>query len=101
MGSRIDNEKSTISVMIGMYCRGHHHVASSGRLCQDCKELLDYAKERLTRCPHGDKKPTCRRCTIHCYRQEMRKRVTEVMRWSGKRMLLYHPIVAIRHMLQR
>lgn len=84
--------------MIGMYCRGHRH-AEGPELCPDCAALLDYALSRLSRCPHGERKPTCRRCEIHCYRQDMRKRIAIVMRWSGKRMILYHPVAALKHLL--
>lgn len=42
-------------------------------------------------------KTFCQHCKIHCYNQEMRKKIKEVMRYSGTRMLLYHPIIVIRH----
>ncbi|MDE6346088.1 MAG: nitrous oxide-stimulated promoter family protein [Muribaculaceae bacterium] len=100
MGKRIEREKRTVETMIRMYCRGHCH-ASDGDLCGECSELLAYAIARLSRCPHGDGKPTCRRCMIHCYRKDMRERIGTVMRWSGKRMIIRHPIAAVRHLLGR
>jgi hypothetical protein len=42
-----------------------------------------------------------RRCAraAHCYRPEMRQRVREVMRFAGPKMLLRHPLLAVRHLL--
>jgi len=98
MGKRIDREKATVGIMIRMYCHGHRHTPHGG-LCRECRELLDYATVRLSACPHGECKPTCRRCAIHCYNKEMKRRIAAVMRWSGKRMMLYHPIAALRHLM--
>jgi hypothetical protein len=54
---------------------------------------------RLERCVFGDAKPACSNCVVHCYRADMRERVREVMRWSGPRMLLRHPVLAVRHLI--
>ena len=53
---------------------------------------------RLSRCPFGENKTTCRLCPVHCYKPEMKKRMQEVMRYAGPRMLLYHPTAACRHL---
>lgn len=89
-------ELATIEAMARMYCR-HHHGGPG--LCRECKELHDYARRRLERCVFGDAKPTCANCTVHCYRADMREKVRAMMRWSGPRMLLRHPVVAILHMI--
>ena len=47
----------------------------------------------------GDAKPTCANCLVHCYKAEMRTRAREMMRWSGPRMLIAHPVLAILHLL--
>ncbi len=44
-------------------------------------------------------KTTCDRCEIHCYTREQLERIREVMRYAGPRMLLHHPIAAIRHLV--
>ena len=44
-------------------------------------------------------KTFCSNCKVHCYRPDMRERIRAVMRFSGPRMLLYHPITGIRHFL--
>jgi hypothetical protein len=92
-------EKRTIRAMVRLYCRAHHHPAGAD-LCAACRELLDYALARLDRCPFGDEKPTCARCSIHCYRADMRARVKRVMRYAGPRMVFRHPILALCHQWQ-
>jgi len=94
---RIRRERETIEAMIGIYCRGNH--GAGGELCDECTQLKEYANKRLDLCPHGEEKPTCLKCPIHCYRAEEREQVRTVMRYAGPRMLLYHPIIAIRHIL--
>ncbi len=94
---RIDEEKAVVGKMVAIYCRGKGHGKS---LCPDCAELLRYAEERLDSCRFGNEKPFCSKCEVHCYKQEMRHKVREVMRYSGPRMLLNDPLMAIRHLLE-
>lgn len=92
----IDAEKRVVEQMIRLYCRKRQ---GNTTLCPDCRQLLDYAIERLDRCSYGNDKPTCRKCPIHCYRPAMKSRIKTVMRWAGPRMILYHPLLAIKHLL--
>jgi len=94
---RIAREKRTIAAMVGIYCRAHH--GASGELCGECRELLEYAYGRLDRCPFGADKPTCANCPVHCYKPSMRSKARAVMRFAGPRMLLRHPVLALRHWL--
>ena len=96
MGRRLERERRTVEAMIGIYCRGNH--GTRGGPCQACADLRDYAFDRLDRCRFGDSKPTCADCTSHCYGPEKRMRIREVMRYSGPRMLLRHPYLAIAHL---
>lgn len=89
-------EFKTVSLMIELYCKHHH---SGTGLCNECASLRDYAEIRLDRCPYGQDKPTCNKCPIHCYKPEPKQTMKAVMRYSGPRMLLPHPILAIRHLL--
>ncbi|MDD2422209.1 MAG: nitrous oxide-stimulated promoter family protein [Heliobacteriaceae bacterium] len=93
----IDWEKNTINKMIKIYCRGRHQRKTV--LCNDCRVLLDYASKRLDLCKFGDDKPTCEKCPVHCYRPDLRDKVKEVMRYAGPRMMIYHPLDAIRHII--
>ncbi|MEO7921743.1 MAG: nitrous oxide-stimulated promoter family protein [Thermoanaerobaculia bacterium] len=84
--------------MVALRCKKHQHRIGP-KLCPECEELSDYAAFRLERCPFGSGKPTCATCEIHCYRAPFRERMREVMRESGPRMLLRHPILAILHLI--
>ena len=95
--SRVGRENKTIGAMVNIYCHDRH--GTDGELCPDCRELLDYAHERLDKCPFGEDKPTCAKCTIHCYQSDMRERVTAVMRYAGPRMMSRHPILTMHHIL--
>ena len=95
MCKRISEEKAVVEQMIRLYCRKRE---GNEVLCDSCRELLAYAHSRLDRCRFGAQKPTCRKCPIHCYRPEMKDRIRAVMRWAGPRMLLYHPMAAIKHL---
>ena len=95
MGKRLDRERRTVDAMIHIYCKGHHNTR--GELCDECGALREYAFARLDRCRFADAKPACGNCKIHCYKPDMRERVRVVMRDSGPRMLLRHPVLAIAH----
>ena len=87
-------EKETVSLMISIYCRKNH---GGKELCPECAALDAYARSRSDHCPFMETKTFCSNCRVHCYRPEMRKKIREVMRFSGPRMMLYHPIMALRH----
>jgi Nitrous oxide-stimulated promoter len=93
--SRLQRETQTIQFMVQIYCREHHHPA--GSLCDECQQLVSYAFQRIDRCPFQADKPTCAKCPIHCYKPVMREKVRQVMRFSGPRMLVYHPVLAMLH----
>ncbi|MFM2587079.1 nitrous oxide-stimulated promoter family protein [Vibrio sp. TBV020] len=90
-------EFKTVSAMVAIYCHAHHGTKKG--LCEQCKILLEYAETRLDRCPYGQEKPTCNKCPIHCYKPIEKELMRQVMRFSGPRMLLPHPILAMRHLL--
>ena len=94
-GPRINREKKTIDAMVNLYCRKHHRTGDE--LCPECQELHDYAMIRLSKCPFQEEKSTCGKCLVHCYKPDMKKKVAKVMRYSGPRMILHHPILALHH----
>jgi len=94
---RLQRERITIEKMIGLYCRENH--SSGGILCETCAGLQEYAWQRLGKCVFGAEKPTCANCPVHCYKPEMREQIRTVMRYAGPRMLLHHPVLAVRHLL--
>lgn len=90
-------EKRVVSQMIAIYCKKHHK--SNKTLCSECRELDTYAKMRSDKCPFMETKTFCSNCKVHCYKPEMREKIKAVMRFSGPRMIFYHPITAIRHLI--
>ena len=85
-------EQYVVKEMIRLYCRKNHegYDRKTGKMCPVCRELSDYAEL---------KKTFCSNCRVHCYKPEMREKIRQVMRFSGPRMLFYHPILAIWHMV--
>ena len=68
-----EREKRMVTEMIKLYCKKQHHT-KGGALCPNCK--------------------------VHCYKLVMREKIRAVMRFSGPRMLLHHPVWAIRHVVE-
>lgn len=90
-------EKRLLQSMVGIYCRKQH---GRRELCDDCAELLAYCARRSDICPRMAEKSFCLHCPSPCYHPVMRQRIREVMRFSGPRMLLYHPLAAVHHGLE-
>ena len=93
-----EREKAVVSEMIALYCHENHHGKS---LCPDCAALAEYACLRSDKCPFMETKTFCSNCTVHCYKPEMRQKIRAVMRYSGPRMLLHHPVTAVRHLIEK
>lgn len=91
-------EKEVVSLMIKLYCKKKHKTKSG--LCEDCAAVDAYAGLRSDKCPFMEIKTFCSNCRAHCYKPEMREKIREVMRFSGPRMILYHPILAVRHVIE-
>ena len=91
-------EKELVSQMIALYCKKHH--GSKRGLCEECEELDSYARLRSEKCPFMETKTFCSNCKVHCYKPEMREKIKKVMRFSGPRMICYHPVIAMRHVIE-
>ena len=96
--NKVEREKVVVERMIRLYCRRKLGVKE---LPQEYVDLIAYAHKRLDVCKFGDEKPACKRCPIHCYKPEMREKIRNVMRWAGPRMMVYDPVAAIRHLLNK
>ncbi|NQU32042.1 MAG: nitrous oxide-stimulated promoter family protein [Bacteroidetes bacterium] len=97
--NRIKNEKKTVGVMITMYCSSRHG-GKKDNLCYGCTNLLSYALIRIDNCVYGAIKPSCEKCPIHCYNDVSREQIRKIMRYSGPRMIFYHPILAFKHLIK-
>lgn len=95
---RLTRESKTITAMVKIYCRNNHD-SRKGTICESCNEFLEYAQKRLSHCPFQEQKPTCGKCTVHCYKKEMQSRARKIMRYSGPRMIWNHPLMAFLHLL--
>lgn len=93
---KIAKEKRILTVMIKIYCRKKHR---SQDLCDECRILLSYAVNRLDHCRYGENKGFCNQCSSHCYNKVNQAKIRKVMGFSGPRMIFYHPIMVIRHLL--
>lgn len=94
---RLAREHRILRAMVDIYCRREHRTGAAP--CESCRDLLGFAAVRLQKCPHGERKPTCASCPIHCYKPDRREQMRQVMRTAGPRMLLRHPWLALRHWL--
>lgn len=96
-------EYHTVLLMIQLYCKGKHGrkkaLRSVKELCSVCSALAAYVREREANCPFMETKTFCSLCKVHCYKSDMREQIKTVMRYSGPRMMLYHPITAICHLV--
>jgi hypothetical protein len=94
----------TLALFIDVYCRGQHRDAERnpvwlrtvdvadvyGRpleLCPQCARLAAHAFARRMQCPL-EPKPACKHCPQHCYAPHYRAQIREVMRYSGRRLVL-------------
>jgi hypothetical protein len=90
-------DQHILEEFVHIYCGGQHKT-SNGQLCGDCQDLLSYSLQRLQRCPQ-DPKPACKHCEIHCYKPVYREQIRDVMRYSGKRLLLQGRLDLLWHYL--
>lgn len=97
-GKRIAREKLTIRKMIALYQqRAPHAVAEA----EHYDALCAYAEKRLDKCVFGEEKPACKQCPVHCYQPAKREEMKAIMRWAGPRMLWRHPVLTVRHLIDR
>ena len=92
--SRTEREIETVETMIRMFCSAMHKTEN---LCPSCDKLVTYTKIKQEHCPFGESKPVCSQCQVHCYQQEEREEIKEIMRFAGPRMIFRHPIMAMDH----
>lgn len=97
-GQKRAREQQVVCQMIALYCRARH-AQPKGRLCPECRALAEYVCRRVDGCPHMETKTFCSNCKTHCYKPEMRRNIRAVMRRAGPRILLAHPVFAVRHVM--
>lgn len=93
-----ERERRVVTEMVAAYCHGHHGTRGD-ELCEECARLAEYASLRVARCPLMATKSFCSQCRVHCYAPDRRARIRDVMRYAGPRMLLHHPVMCVRHVI--
>lgn len=94
--TKLERDYKTIEVMLNRYCKTEHG-SKHGELCEECAESLAYSKQRLDRCKFGEEKPTCAKCSIHCYKKSEKFKFIDIMRKTRVWMLFRHPILTYYH----
>jgi len=89
-----NSEKQIVKEMIEIYCKHNHDCVG---LCDSYREILNYSCKRIDSCPFMETKTFCSKCSVHCFDDEMSEKIREVMKFSGPRIFLYHPLMTIRH----
>lgn len=112
---RLRKDLKTLALFIQLYCEHQHPEAQKWTvalkthdvgdiarrpivLCDDCRKLLTHAFIKRTHCPVSPK-PTCKHCSTHCYHPAYREKIREVMRFSGKKMVLGGRLDYLFHLL--
>lgn len=97
--NKIKSDIETVGRFIDIYCTHNHEskekkeINASGvvgeyiknmhlMVCSDCKKLLLHSSGKRISCPY-DPKPSCKKCETHCYGKGYRKKIKEVMKFSG------------------
>jgi hypothetical protein len=94
----------TLAWFIRIYCNNKHPEAPRGpiqlrdfdlaklgvdelEICGSCAKLLAHAFVKRAHCPFHPK-PACKHCQSHCYQPLYREQIRDVMRFSGKKLVL-------------
>ncbi len=67
-------------------------------LCPNCTRLLNHACVKRIHCPMQPK-PACKDCPAHCYHPTYREQMREVMRYSGRKLVLSGRLDYLLHLL--
>jgi len=92
------NENDILEWMIKYYCTKKHNGI---HICRECNELLNYAVKRHNNCPRGSDKPVCSNCEIHCYKENFRDKIIEVMKFSGPHIFLKKPLYGLKYLIKK
>ena len=74
--TKIDSQKRIVRNMISLYSR---HKTGTYKLNGSYKELAEYCERRLDHCYWGNKKPSCKNCSIHCYNKAKREEIKKII----------------------
>ena len=112
---KLRRDLRTLARFVHVYCRRRHPDAIKGpvrlrdvdvervygcrlRLCAACGKLLAHATVKRKTCPL-EPKPACKRCPTHCYAPHYRTQIREVMKYSGRHLVLRGRLDYLIHLL--
>ncbi len=112
---KVISDLKTLVKFVEVYCDGNHPEADrvavdlkthdlkeltgkQPRLCPDCQKLLAHALVKRTVCPM-DPKPQCKHCPNHCYAPTYRQKIQEVMKYSGRKLVMRGRVDYLLHLL--
>jgi hypothetical protein len=112
---RLKRDLKTLALFIRIYCRSKHaqrpkspvrlkthNIETIARgpveLCPECTKLLAHDFVKRSRCPMNPK-PACKHCPSHCYHPDYRARIREVMKYSGRHLVLSGRLDYLFHLL--
>lgn len=98
MSEQIEQKIKLVEKMMELYCKKHHQSDDSCLLCEECDALLEYSSKRSRNCRNP--KGFCAHCPHPCYAPDFRAKMRAVMKFSGPRMLGYHPIWVLKHRIE-
>ena len=111
----LTRDLKTLTLFIRVYCKHKHSSANrqpvelvthdvqrlAGRpveLCEDCRKLLTHALVKRSNCAM-EPKPMCKHCPNHCYHPTYRAKIRDVMKFSGRRLVLTGRLDYLFHLL--
>jgi len=68
-------------------------------LCPSCRRLLAHALVKRVNCPLNPK-PVCKKCLTHCFAPAYRAKIRQVMKYSGRRLVLSGRLDYLYHLLR-
>ncbi len=115
MDHKLEQDLKTLALFICTYCRHRHGDVGVSRvafkthdveritgrrvmLCPACTKLLSHAFVKRANCPI-EPKPACKHCPEHCYHPSYREKIREVMKYSGRRLVLSGRLDYLFHLL--
>ena len=113
--TKLRSDLKTLALFVELYCR-HKHDGKPRKqmkwdafdlecvaerkieLCPECTRLLAHALVKRSHCPMNPK-PACKHCPSQCYHPRYQAAIREVMRYSGRKMLMGGRLDYLFHLL--
>jgi hypothetical protein len=66
-------------------------------LCPECFALVKESVRHTNRCRHLAYKTFCHHCPTPCYALSVREKIRPIMRYSGPRLVMKHPVLGFQY----